>query len=90
MFFKDACRKWMDDKSKEVKATSLAAYSLIIDHHLLPRFKTLEEITPETVRKMVDESIRKHLKNNTIRNLILVTKMIIKYCEIKGWKEHQE
>ena len=50
ILFEDVCRLWEAEKSKEVKASSLAAYSLIVERQLLPRFRTLEDITPESVQ----------------------------------------
>ena len=87
ILFAEACRFWQEDKSKDVKVTTMAAYSLIIERHLLPRFRTLEEITPESVQRMIDEEILEKLKYNTLKSIILVVKMIIKYCEEKGWME---
>ena len=55
ILFAEACRLWKEEKSRDVKVTTLAAYSLIIDRNLLPRFRTLEEITPESIQEMVDD-----------------------------------
>ena len=87
ILFAEACRLWKEDKLRDVKVTTMAAYSLIIERHLLPRFRTLEEITPESIQQMIDDESRKQLKYNTLKSIILVVKMIIKYCEEKGWME---
>lgn len=87
ILFAEACHLWMEEKSREVKESTLAAYSLIIEHHLLPRFRTLGDITPESVQEMINEEAKAHLKHNTLRSIALVIKMIIKYCERKGWME---
>lgn len=89
ILFAEACRLWREDKSRDVKATTLAAYSLIIEHHLLPRFRTFEDITPESVQEMINDEVNKHLKYNTLKSIILVFKMIVKYSEMKGWIEPQ-
>ena len=89
ILFAEACRLWKEEKSRDVKVTTLAAYSLIIDRHLLPRFRTLEDITPESIQEMIYDETRKQLKYNTLKSIILVVKMIMKYCEEKGWKESQ-
>lgn len=86
--FEDVCKLWMEEKSKTVKTTSLAAYSLIIDKHLAPRFKTLDDITPDSVRSIVRYDLDNHLKINTIKSILLVLKMIVKYSEEKGWMKH--
>ena len=86
--FEYVCKQWMEEKSKTVKTTSLAAYSLIIDKHLAPRFNTLDDITPDSVRSIVRYDLDNHLKINTIKSILLVLKMIIKYSEEKGWMKH--
>ena len=90
ILFEEVCRIWEAEKSKEVKASSLAAYSLIVERQLLPRFKTLEDITPESVQGMIEEDARRGLKTNTIKSVILVIKMIIKFCERRGWLERRD
>lgn len=87
ILFAEACSLWKEEKSRDVKASSLAAYSLIIERHLLPRFKTLDEITPESAQEIINDAIRKGLRNNTLKSIVLVVKMIVKYCEGKGWME---
>ena len=88
--FEDVCKQWMEEKSKTVKTTSLAAYSLIIDKHLAPRFNTLDDITPDSVRSIVRYDLDNHLKINTIKSILLVLKMIVKYSEEKGWMNCNE
>lgn len=90
ILFKDACRLWMADKEGKVKETTLAAYSLIIDKHLIPRFRTLEDINPDSVRETVADFVRNNLSVNTIKSITLVLKMLIKHFERQGWMPRRE
>ncbi len=57
--FKEVSTLWEADRSRVVKPTSMAAYSLIIRNHLAPRFEWLDEITPESVQELADEELKK-------------------------------
>ena len=43
--FHEVCRLWKQEKKMYVKTSTMAAYSLIIQNHLEPQFKTLNEVT---------------------------------------------
>ena len=77
--FKEACRQWESDKARFVKATSLAAYSLTLRHHLEPRFRTLGDISPESVQQLADEELAAGNSPSTVKGIVLVLKMIIRY-----------
>jgi len=83
--FKEACRQWESEKAKFIKSTSLAAYSLTLRYHLEPRFKTLGDITPESVQRLADEELESGNSPTTVKGIILVLKMVIRYCERNGW-----
>ncbi len=83
--FKEVSTLWEADRSKVVKPTSMAAYSLIIRNHLAPRFEWLDEITPESVQELADEELKKGNGITTVKGIVLVLKMIVRYCEKQGW-----
>lgn len=83
--FKEASRLWMADKARHVKVTSLAAYSLMIRTHLEPRFYFLEDITPESVQKLVDDKLAAGVGATTVRGIIQLLKTIVRFCENKRW-----
>ena len=85
--FEDASHRWEAGKMGFVKDTSLAAYSLIIRAHLLPRFRRLEDVTPESFQALIDSKFREGLSLNSVKAIILVLKMIIRFCEDEGWME---
>ncbi len=85
--FKDACLRWEASKAGFIKDTSLAAYSLIIRAHLLPRFRRLNDVTPESFQALIDNKFQEGLSVNSVKAIILVLKMIIRFCEDEGWME---
>jgi len=87
--FEEASRSWMSERGKIVKSTSMAAYSLIIEKHLSPRFTWLSEITPESVQALSDQELRNGRSPTTVKGIILVLKMIIRYCERQGWMKER-
>lgn len=72
-----------------VKTSTMAAYSLIIQNHLEPQFKTLNEVTTHSVQKMIDRKLKDGLNVTTIKGMLIVLKMIVKYGEKHGWIEHR-
>ncbi|MBR5660380.1 MAG: site-specific integrase [Bacteroidales bacterium] len=85
--FEDASLRWESGKAGYIKDKSLAAYSLIIRAHLLPQFKRLEDVTPESFQALVDSKFKDGLSFNSVKAIILVLKMIIRFCEDEGWME---
>ena len=87
--FHEVCRLWKQEKKMYVKTSTMAAYSLIIQNHLEPQFKTLNEVTTHSVQKMIDRKLKDGLNVTTIKGMLIVLKMIVKYGEKHGWIEHR-
>ena len=85
--FYDACLKWQADRARFVKETSMAAYSLTITNHLVPRFEWLDEITSSSIQDLVEWESDKGESPTTIKGIIVVLKMVMKYCVRQGWIE---
>lgn len=87
--FHEVCRLWKQEKKMYVKTSTMAAYSLIIQNHLEPQFKTLNEVTTHSVQKMIDRKLKDGLNVTTIKGMLIVLKMIVKYGEKHGRIEHR-
>lgn len=87
--FHEVCRLWKQEKKMYVKTSTMAAYSLIIQNHLEPQFKTLNEVTTHSVQKMIDRKLKDGLNMTTIKGMLIVLKMIVKYGEKHGRIEHR-
>ena len=68
--------------------STMAAYSLIIQNHLEPRFEKLDDVTPCSVQDLVDSKLKEGLNVTTIKGILIVLKMIIRYSEKHGWIGH--
>lgn len=75
---------WMAEKSRYVKMTTMAAYSLIIQNHLEPCFGLLEDVKQHTVQKYIDTKLAQGTSATTIKGHIIVLKMILRYGEKQG------
>lgn len=84
--FKAISSEWLLNKEKTVKRTTIAAYTLLIQKHLLPSFITLSEIDSHSVQKFVDEKIKEGISVKTLKDILSVLKMILKYAARKGYK----
>ncbi len=87
--FREVCRLWKQEKMLYVKTSTMAAYSLIIQNHLLTRFKNLDDVTTVTVQRMVDSKLQLGLNVTTIKGMLIVLKMLLKYGERNGWISHR-
>ena len=87
--FQKVCRLWKDEKKLYVKTSTMAAYSLIIQNHLEPCFENLDDVTPCSVQSLVDSKMKDGLNVATIKGILIVLKMILKFGEKQGWIGHQ-
>lgn len=71
---------WKNDKKLYVKKSTYAAYVLIIENHIAPYFGELTDISEEKVQEFVLEKIKKGLSQKTIKDIIIVLKMILKFA----------
>lgn len=88
--FIKAATLWKEEKARRIKATSLSAYSLTINKHLEPRFLWLDDITPQSVQSLANEELEAGNNLVTVKGIIKVLLMIIRFCEEKGWKEERK
>ncbi|MEO7215790.1 tyrosine-type recombinase/integrase [Mucilaginibacter sp.] len=80
---------WKADKKQYVKKSSFSAYVLLIENHLLPTFghkKTIEEVEVQT---FVFQKLKQGLSQKTIKDILIVLKMVLKFGAKNKWVEHQ-
>lgn len=70
---------WAQEKKHFVKRSSMSAYILITENHLLPAFGKYENITEQMVQKFVLETMQKGLSKKSVKDCIITLKMIMKY-----------
>lgn len=75
---------WRKEKQLYVKQSTLFAYVLIIENHIVPAMGNKRELTEEDVQEFVLQKLRKGLSQKTVKGILIVLKMIQKF----GSKHH--
>lgn len=81
MIFKEAYKEWKERKRRQVKESTLAAYILITDNHLLPFFgyTPADKINRRQVQQFVDNKLDDGLCTKYVRDMLIVLKMIVRF-----------
>lgn len=80
--------EWKEEKKKYVKKSTYAAYQLLIQNHIKPYFGDLYEVNEEKVQQFVFGKLDAGLSEKTIRDIIIVLKMILKFGIKNGYLEY--
>ena len=70
---------WQEEKKQFVKKSTYAAYSLIVETHLLPAFGNLTLVTEKDVQEFVLSKLESGLSQKTIKDMLIVLRMILKF-----------
>ena len=81
---------WQADKKQYVKRSTYAAYSLLIYNHLLPAFAGLTDVTESIVQDFVFTKLEQGLSQKSVKDILIVLKMILRYGVKHGYIEHRE
>lgn len=76
---------WKVDKKMYVKKSSYAAYALLIENHIVPSFGTLNELEEAEVQAFVFQKLEQGLSQKTIKDILIVLKMILKFGAKHNW-----
>jgi integrase len=88
--FSDVAALWKVDKRQYVKKSTYAAYCLLIQSHLIPALGERMDILEEDVQALVNRKLSAGLSLKTVRDIIVVLKMILRYGAKHGlMKLHQ-
>ena len=77
--FSKVAELWKADKKQYVKKSTYAAYCLLIQSHLLPVLGEKEDIREEDVQGLVNRKLESGLSQKTVRDILVVLKMILRY-----------
>lgn len=81
---------WKIDKKQYVKKSSYSAYLLLIENHLLPVFGNMESIDEGDVQAFVLKKLAEGLSQKTIKDILIVLKMILKFGSKNKYFEYQQ
>ena len=76
---------WKAEKKQFVKKSTYAAYSLIVDTHILPAFGNLTSVGEKDVQEFVLQKLNGGLSQKTIKDMLIVLRMILKFGAKKNY-----
>jgi len=76
---------WREYKRSYVKRSSLSAYTLLIENHILPNFGEKYGIEESDVQGFVLRKIEDGLSQKTIKDVLIVLKMILRFGAKNKW-----
>ncbi len=79
--------EWKREKSRLVKASTLSTYAVNAEKHILPVFGASSEILDSDVQSFAFDMIERGLSVSTVKDILLVLKMINIYGAGRGWME---
>ncbi len=79
---------WKTDKKQYVKKSSFSAYMLLLENHLLPVFGDKFEVGETEVQAFVFRKLEQGLSHKTIKDILIVLKMILKFGAKNKWLIH--
>ncbi len=77
--------EWKTDKKNYVKKSTFSAYVLLIENHLLPTFGDKCEVQEADVQNFVLQKLQAGLNQKTIKDILIVLKMILKFGAKNKW-----
>jgi integrase len=81
---------WKTDKKQYVKKSSFSAYMLLIENHLLPAFGSQDNLEETHVQAFVFQKLEQGLSQKTIKDILIVLKMALKFGAKNKWIEYRQ
>ena len=87
----EIAKNWKTDKQKYVKLSSYITYTTLLETHLLPAFGEKIRVSGGEVQDLVVAKLQEGLSLSTVKELVLVLKMVLRYgasmgvCEKPDW-----
>ncbi len=81
---------WKESKRPYVKRSTFAAYLLTLENHILPVFGDSPAPDEASVQAFVLEKLDNGLCVKTVKDILMVLRMVMKFGEKNGWMPHCE
>lgn len=79
---------WKEEKRRYVKKSTYATYQLLIQNHIKDYFGNLYEVFEEHVQKYVFDKQDSGLSEKTIKDIIIILKIILKFGAKNGYLKY--
>lgn len=84
--FQEVAAAWKADKRPWIKPSTYATYVQLTNHHILPRFGTEQALDDNAVQDFVNSLLQQGLSVKTVRDTMLVLRMILRFgSEAGAW-----
>ena len=87
---KEIAIAWKDYKRSYVKQSTMAAYVLILENHILPAFGENDSLPEQSVQNFVLEKMESGLSAKSIKDILIVLKMVMKFGVTPEWMNYYE
>jgi integrase len=81
---------WKIDKRQYVKKSSFSAYMLLVENHIIPVFGDRENVQVNDVQTFVFKKLEEGLSQKTVKDILIVLKMILKFGAKNQFFEYQQ
>ena len=81
---------WKEDKTQYVKRSTFAAYTLLIENHILPSFGEMALVEEQDVQTCVFRKLNEGLSHKTIKDILIVLKMILRFGAKNQMTEYRQ
>ena len=81
---------WKEYKRPFVKQSTMAAYVLILENHVLPVFGDNNSLHEHEVQTFVLKKIEHGLSVKSVKDILIVLKMVMKFGVKNEWMNHYE
>lgn len=87
--FLEISKCWQQEKKQLVKKSTISAYLLLMENHLIPAFGENQQITEPEVQEFVFQKLKEGLSQKSIKDILIVLKMILKFGSKKGYLNYK-
>ena len=81
---------WEEYKRPYVKQSTMAAYVLALEKHILPAFGDMDGLCEENVQAFVLQKLENGLSVKTVKDILIILKMIMKFGVKNEWMTYYE
>ena len=81
---------WKTDKRQYVKKSSFSAYMLLVENHIIPVFGDRKNVQVNDVQTFVFKKLEEGLSQKTVKDILIVLKMILKFGAKNQLFEYQQ
>ena len=81
---------WKEYKRPYVKQSTMAAYVLILENHIIPCFGDSDSLNEKEVQAFVLQKLGKGLSIKSVKDILIVLKMVMKFGVKNEWMGYYE